>query len=68
MLIGDLLKNSAKKFPEKIAVVLGQKELSFKELNEKSNKVANALLDANLPKAKNLAILSATPWIGALAL
>ncbi|MEE2999762.1 MAG: class I adenylate-forming enzyme family protein [Pseudomonadota bacterium] len=59
MLIGDLLKNSAKKFPEKIAVVLGQKELSFKELNEKSNKVANALLDVNLPKATNLAILSA---------
>jgi len=62
MVIGDLLKNSAERHPNKTAIILGAFKASFKELNEASNRIANALLKENLPNNTNLAILSSNQF------
>jgi len=59
MLIGDLLKNTAERHPNKTAIVSGVSKVSFKDLNQTANKIANALLGLGLEKGQNLAILSA---------
>ena len=61
-LIGDLLKNSAQLYPNKVAIRLGDLECSYKELNASANCIANALIKQDLPKGKNLAILSANQF------
>ena len=58
MLIGDLIKNSAERHPNKTAIISGELAASFKELNGAVNKIANAIINQDLPVNANLAILS----------
>ena len=62
MVIGDLLKKSAECYPNKTAIICGDSETSYKELNETANKVANALVRLNLPRNTKLSILSANQF------
>ena len=62
MLIGDLLKNSADIYPDKPAIISGEQIASYKELDKVANKIANAIIDQDLPKNLNLAILSANQF------
>lgn len=51
-----------KEMLEKTAIVLGSQRVSYGELNESSNRVANALIDLGLQKGDHVAILmSYTP-------
>jgi acyl-CoA synthetase (AMP-forming)/AMP-acid ligase II len=58
MLIGDLLLNSARNQPDKLAIILGDKKASYTELNNSANRIAHALIDHDLTTGNNLAIFS----------
>ena len=59
MLIGDLLKNSAKEYPNKIAIVEGDNVATFGELNQVANQIANTVIQKKIKKQFNIGILSA---------
>lgn len=58
MLIGDTLRLSAQRLPDKIAVVGRGRQLTFAELDRSADQLANALLGLCLDKAAKVAILS----------
>ena len=57
MNIGDLLVRNANKFPHKPAVVSETRSLSFRELNDRVNRLANSLLDSGLRKGDRIGVL-----------
>jgi len=57
MSIKDALANTAREIPNKEAIVLGAQRVTYGELDEASNKVANALLELGMKKGDNVAIL-----------
>jgi long-chain acyl-CoA synthetase len=57
MNIGDLLARSANKFPHKTAVVSETRSFSFRELNDRVNRLANSLLDSGLRKGDRIGVL-----------
>ena len=58
MLIGEILSNTANKFPDKPAVICGKDICSFADLEELSNRVANAIIRSGLGTGSVLGILS----------
>jgi long-chain acyl-CoA synthetase len=52
-----LLEAAAKRYGEKIAVVMGEQRLSYAQLDEAANKVANALLGMGVKKGDRVALL-----------
>ena len=44
MLIGEILSISTAAQPEKLAIVAGEQKLTYRELNETANQVANAII------------------------
>jgi acyl-CoA synthetase (AMP-forming)/AMP-acid ligase II len=59
MLWTDFLKQSARRTPDKIALIEGSRQLSYRELDALTNRFANALLDLGLAKGARVAIQSA---------
>jgi long-chain acyl-CoA synthetase len=57
MNIKQTLENTARAIPHKEAIVLGTQRISYGELDETSNKVANVLLQLGLKKGTHVAIL-----------
>jgi long-chain acyl-CoA synthetase len=57
MNIGDLLVRNANKFPYKTAVVSETRSFSFRELNDRVNRLANSLLDSGLRKGDRIGVL-----------
>ncbi len=53
-----MLERSAKRFPDKPAIICGDDELSYRELDDKANQLANALLRLGLDKGAKVAMLS----------
>ncbi len=58
MLIGDMLKRAAKCYPDKEAVVFEDTRLTYAQFNERTNRIANALLDMKVKKGDRVAIIS----------
>ena len=56
--LGDVPKKGAKISPEKTAIVFEHHRLSFRQLDERVNRLANALIDLGYKKGDRLAILS----------
>ena len=56
--IADLLRRSRYHFPNKTALVFGDRSLTYSELDDECNRVANALLDLGLQKYDRVAILA----------
>ncbi|MFJ7729890.1 long-chain-fatty-acid--CoA ligase [Neobacillus sp. NPDC097160] len=56
--MGDILKRSAKRFPNKFALVEGERRITYEELNKMVNKVAQGFQAIGLVKGDRLAILS----------
>jgi long-chain acyl-CoA synthetase len=56
MLVSEFLEDSAERFPEKIALVDGPRRLSYRELDEQSNRFAHALLGLGLAKHDRTAV------------
>ena len=57
MNIGSLLNNSANKYPERPAVISEEGRFTYNEFNQRTNRLANALLSAGLGKGDRIAIL-----------
>ena len=57
MSIKEALANTAREMPYKEAIVLGSQRVTYWELDEASNKVANALLGLGMKKGSHVAIL-----------
>jgi long-chain acyl-CoA synthetase len=57
MNIGDLLVRNANKFPHKMAVVSETRSFTFRELNDRVNRLANSLQDSGLGKGDRIGVL-----------
>ena len=60
-----MLEEIASKVPQQTAIVLGSRKVSYRELDETSNRIANALISLGIRKGDHVAILmSRTPdWV-----
>jgi len=57
MPVGNFLRRSADKFPEKPALLTADARLTYRELNARVNQLANALLGKGLRKGDRVAVL-----------
>lgn len=57
MNMGDALRRNARKYPAKLAVADERRRLSYAELDQRVNRLANALLGLGLTKGQNVAVL-----------
>lgn len=57
MSIKEALENTASEIPHKTAIVAGAQRITYGELDEASNRVANALLELGMKKGTHVAIL-----------
>src|SRR5918997_3442720 len=60
--VGDLLHRTARRYPDKTAVVAGDVRLSYAEFDAAVNRAAHALADRGLVKGDRLALLSHNSW------
>lgn len=58
MLLGDMVRLNAMKFPDKTALVFKDTRLSYSELNSRVNRLANALLGIGVSKGDRVAVLA----------
>ncbi len=56
MLVHEYLENSAKRLPNKTALVFQDQRLTYKQLDEKANQLAHALINAGLMKGDRVSI------------
>src|SRR4030067_1516173 len=54
MVVGDMILRNANKFPEKIAVVSNGLPISYQVLNERVNRMDNALIKKGLKKGDRI--------------
>ncbi len=62
MNIGHLVTRAAKQYPDNICVVEGTKRITFREVDERANRLANALFGLGLKKGDRVAILMGNSW------
>lgn len=64
--LGDILHRSAMRWPEKAAIIDGEQELSYAELDRRANAFAHYMLAQNLPRGARVAMSCAIPLKDAL--
>jgi long-chain acyl-CoA synthetase len=52
----SVLESSSREYPEKTAVVFGNSRISYKQLNERANQIANAMIKVGLGKGDHIAL------------
>jgi long-chain acyl-CoA synthetase len=57
MPVGDIVRRSAHRAPEKTALIFGKREISYGELNQRVNGMANSLLKLGIGKGDRVAVL-----------
>src|SRR5688500_10411555 len=60
--LGDLLHRTARRYPDKLAVVAGDLRVSYAEFDVAVNRCAHALAARGLVKGDRLALLSHNSW------
>jgi long-chain acyl-CoA synthetase len=60
MNLKSLLDNSARRFGEKTAIVMGERRVTYAQLDEDANRVAHALINLGLKKGERVATLQAS--------
>ena len=55
--IGDIVRRHARRFPDKPALIYGDRKQTWRQLDRKTNKIANMLLSSGLKKGDRVAIL-----------
>ena len=60
MLIGDMIRREARIRGRKLAVVDGEKEFTYQEVNQRANRLANALLKIGVVKGEKIAFMGNT--------
>src|SRR4030042_2329908 len=58
MTLGYSVVRNARKYPHKTAILCGEERRTYRELNERSNRFARALIDLGLGKGDRIATLS----------
>lgn len=58
MLVTDFLDRAVRLYPDKVAVVDGDLRLTYREINERVNRLSNALLDIGLERGDRVCMLS----------
>jgi len=53
----QMLKKTASEVPQQTAIVLGSRKVSYRELDETSNRIANALIRLGIKKGDHVALL-----------
>ncbi len=56
--IADMVRRSSYRFPDKKAIIFGERSLTYAELEQESNRAANALLSLGVEKYDRVAILA----------
>jgi fatty-acyl-CoA synthase len=59
---GDLLRRTALRYPGKLAVVAGQRRVSYADFDAAANRCANALAARGVTKGDKIALLSHNSW------
>jgi acyl-CoA synthetase (AMP-forming)/AMP-acid ligase II len=63
VIIKDWVTNNARRYPDKIGIVSGDIRMTFKQIEERVNRLANYLLDMGLQKGDRVAFLDKNcPW------
>jgi len=57
MQINEFLENAAQKYPDKVAVLHQDQEMTYAEIEVRSNKIANYLKEVNICRGNRVAIL-----------
>jgi acyl-CoA synthetase (AMP-forming)/AMP-acid ligase II len=57
MNVGNIIRFNARNYPEKEALVCGEERLTYRQLNDRVNSLANALSKLGVRKGDNLAIM-----------
>jgi len=57
--VGDILRRTAERYPEKEGLVYGEQRLTFSQMNKLANQVGNAFLDWGLKPGDRVSSLSA---------
>ena len=60
MVMGEILEVNASNFPDKIALILGEERLTYRQMNEESNRIANALIRREVGEGVRVAVLEKT--------
>jgi fatty-acyl-CoA synthase len=60
--VGDLLRRTALRYPDKLAVVSGERRFTYAEFDAAANRMANALAARGVTKGDRLALLSRNCW------
>src|SRR4051794_36197259 len=60
--VGDLLRRSARRYPNKTAVVASGRRVSYAAFDESVNRCAHSMYDLGLHKGDRLALLSHNCW------
>ncbi|MHA6796967.1 acyl-CoA synthetase [Pseudonocardia bannensis] len=60
--VGDLLRRTALRYPDKLGVVAGERRVTFAEFDASVNRAAHALAERGLAKGDRLALLSHNSW------
>ncbi|MFH1625763.1 MAG: AMP-binding protein [Pseudomonadota bacterium] len=58
MIFGDIIRRNAKRFPGKTALIFEETNYTFKELDERGNRLANGLLSLGLKKGDRITIVA----------
>jgi fatty-acyl-CoA synthase len=58
LVIGDIVRLNARKYPQKAAIIMGEKYLSYSQLNNLANQLANALLKVGIKPGDKIALMS----------
>jgi len=58
MLIGDIPRSNANRYPNKLALVDESTRMTWKELNERINRIANMLINLGITKGDRVAIIA----------
>src|SRR2546425_3503597 len=77
LLIGDFLRRAAKLYPNKAAIVAGERRISYREFQQRVTQLGHALLSLGVSRGDRVCILSpnshffleayyAVPQIGAI--
>lgn len=56
--IADMIRRSRYHYPDKAALIFGDKRLTYSEMEDECNRVANALLDLGIRKYDRVAVLA----------
>jgi acyl-CoA synthetase (AMP-forming)/AMP-acid ligase II len=58
MIVGDMLVSNSDRYPTRIAIVDGDRRLTWRDLNERTNMLANSFLRLGMVKGDRIAVLS----------